>query len=271
VTSIVRPRDRQWERYERTDDKPLGFSIAQSLDHVVSWESGGPMGLFLFDDLKRIVLDHSFEAVVGDDELDGRRLKVIHISFRGFPGSLIYRYWVDLARSGQVVRKELYRVGQALLARTDVSLARFLVDGDEVWLPVSAIETGYTVLMGTDRVSQETSTLVSTRVIDGSVVFNQHPGPDTFTFKYSPTVPVSDELAQLRLEFSRQAMDQAAQPSITESLERRIAFLSHPPTTGLPTTNALIRLEQPVWLVGSLGAILLASPIAARRPRRNIC
>ena len=265
VIWIVRPRDRQWEHYVRQTDEPLGFSVSHSTEEFLPWPAESPLSLFLIEKLKRELSGEHYDATIHEDRLEDRPMKVVDLAYKLKPDLLQLRYWIDPQRGGHVVRRESFQGGVFVRNRTEVTLAKVSVSGNEVWLPVNGVQKDYGSLSDLDLVDADWSSLTSVKIVDGSLAINQHPGPDTFTFKFSPEFPVSDELARMRADLARQTATRAFSETSNsnEPSNRRLAYLSRPPHISRHTGNRAVVPEQPPWLVGSLGLILLFSPIVA--------
>ena len=208
---VVRMRQQQAEQYHRLNDAPIGFAVIKNPKEANSDQMNCFGSVFLIDTLKRIVADVNFAAAVYDDQIDGRPLKVLNLTLTGVPNSspLIYRFWLDLARNGHVVRKENYFPGKVMGGRLDIKLAPFKVGDAEVWMPVSGRSIGY-LAIGSDKrpfVTKEVTSDITMYVVDGTMEFNKRPGPGAFTIKYKPGTPISDNLRKLTYEFGQQKID----------------------------------------------------------------
>jgi hypothetical protein len=204
-TLVVRMGEQRAELHQRFNDNSIGNASIDSPRRINSGQSNCLGSIFLIDQIKREATDEGMEPSVTDVELEGRPMKVLSIALKGVPDSLIGRYWIDLRRNGHAVRVEGYQSGSDMVSRLDVELAPFQVGGTEVWMPVSGKGVGYAALEGGKPiVVTEPTSITTIKVLDGTMEFNQHPGPDVFTIKYKPGTPISDHLRKLRTEFGQQ-------------------------------------------------------------------
>jgi hypothetical protein len=215
-TILVRAEEQQAEKYIRATDGPIGAAYIQHPRQILRvWDLESPQAIFLIDELKYDLANGGHEALVGNDEFEGRDVKVLKIRFkypyRGVDGAnhdhVPFRsYWIDLRRSGQVVRAELYWSEKGLLhARRDIKLAPFKVGGAEIWMPVSGEQSTYSSSPD-DKYKLMLNVLGEIHVVNGTMEFNKHPGRDVFTIKYKPGTPVSDSLRKLQYEFGQQSI-----------------------------------------------------------------
>ena len=162
--------------------------------------------IFLIAAMKRDVANDQMEASIEDDQIDGRRLKVLRLALRLPSGSrLVKRYWIDLERSGQIVRVETYDGGKTLGSRLDIKLAPFKVGDVQVWMPVSGISVGYGSIVDHMPVFRgEPNVVESISVLDGTMEFNKGPGPDVFSVTHDLGPPISDRLRRLNSEFAKE-------------------------------------------------------------------
>ena len=204
---VVRIREHQAEEYQRENDAPLGVASVKSWREVTSWQPGCLGRINLFDKIKRDFTDEWLDASVNDDQAKGRPLKVLTVALKDVPGSLLFRYWIDLRRSGQVVRMETYAPGKLMDSRMDINLASFNVGDTEMWIPVSGEFVGYAGIENDKpSVAKEPTVLETIYVVGGTMEFNKRPGPEVFTIKYKPGTPISDHLRQMTTEFARRRL-----------------------------------------------------------------
>jgi hypothetical protein len=215
---VVRMRQEQAEEYRRLNDAAFGSAIIKRPKDVRTDLIGSPGSIFLFDRLKQIAADDTLECSVSEDQSDGRPLEVLKVAFKGVPDSLFSRYWIDLRRSGHVVRVESYS-GKVMSGRLDIKLASFKAGGAEVWMPVSGDSVGYAALV--DRkpvITKEPTSLNTIYVVGGTMEFNKQPGPDVFTIKYKPGTPISDNLRKLEYEYGQQQIGLSPTKAETEKM-----------------------------------------------------
>ena len=53
--------------------------------------------------------------------------------------------------------------------------------------------------------------------MNGTLVFNKHPGPETFNIKYKPGTPITDNLRKLEYEFGQQKVGPGSTTSMPEA------------------------------------------------------
>lgn len=136
-TLVVRAREGRAELLHRMDDQNIGQSTIDAPKRLANPSANVLGQIFLLDKLRMIADEAELEARVRDDEVEGRPAKLVEVSIKGVPGALASRYWIDLARTGHVVRADTIHQGGALASRLDVVLERFDVEDQEVWMPIS--------------------------------------------------------------------------------------------------------------------------------------
>lgn len=218
---LIRVKDKESELYLREDDSPLGFASISDPARVNADRTGCYGSIFLVDQLKRIIRTNGLESSISDDQLDSRTVKVVTISFRE-PRRVYQRYWIDLKRSGQVVRREDYAEGNALASRLDIELAQFRIGNEDVWMPVSGAGEGYAAIDDRGRPYTPASPTFVEKlyVCSGTMEFNRHPADATFKRSYKPGTPITDNLRKLEYQFAQQKLP--ARPTRAES-ERMLA------------------------------------------------
>src|SRR5262249_21219677 len=111
----VRMREQQVEYDIRHDENPriVRAGGMNSLKDVHIWNDG--LGLiFPMDELKWEAAGDTYDLAVSNGEFDGRQVKVLSVALKNLPDALLARYYIDLGRSGQVVRVNRYSSGKAL-------------------------------------------------------------------------------------------------------------------------------------------------------------
>ena len=195
---VVRMRERQAERYSRLDDGPSGVALIEDPSEVNSSDYNCLGSIFLIDQNKRDTSDRDLEASLGDEQIEGRPLKVLSIRLKNAPDWILRRYWIDLRRSGHVVREQGYLNSGAVEFRLDIKLAPFRLGATEVWMPISGVAASYASIVDKKAVAnKEPTSLGAIYVVDGTMEFNKRPGPEVFTMKYKPGTPISDNLRKL--------------------------------------------------------------------------
>jgi hypothetical protein len=210
------------------------------------------------------------EGSVSDIQLDGRPCKVLKIALKGVPDSLIFRYWIDLARGGHVVRMECYLPGKVLQSTMSITLSSYKLNGADIWMPTYGEYAGYSgVEDGKPVITKEPAGLQTIYVVDGTMAFNTHPGPETFTIKYKPGTRISDHLRQLNTEFGAQKID--AKPTKVEAekmLKEQIAKAEQ-------QKSELVVASDPEgfdwwpWTAWGMSAVVLVSLVALILQRRG--
>ena len=225
-TIVDRRSDHKEESYSRPNDARRGVATITDYEYELNMIAF-PFHLFSTIHLKHDVAGLGDRVWLGDDTIDGRPLKVVSQSLKGDAQSVDARYWVDLQRGGHVVREEFYdpkgsktfsgrTLNETLTrGRVEIKIGQFSVSGAEVWMPVSGVNTSFAT--GDDRnpVSKTPTVVEEARVVDGSMEFNKHPGPEVFTIRYKPGTRISDTLRKLEYEYGAQPI--AARPSKAEA------------------------------------------------------
>ncbi|MEJ7637868.1 MAG: hypothetical protein WKF75_07785 [Singulisphaera sp.] len=207
---VVRSEQGQAEQYDRVNDAPLGYSVIQKPKDVDAWGPGILGRIFLIDKMKQDAINDQMAASVHDDQIEGRPLKVLEIGIKlihesNISSILFCRYWIDLHRSGHVVRVEYYASGNVMQGRLDITLTPFKIGDAEVWMPVRGDAVGYGAIVDKRPVvNKEPTSFETIYVVAGTMQFNKRPGREAFTIKYKPGTPVSDNLRKLKYEFGQQ-------------------------------------------------------------------
>jgi hypothetical protein len=269
-TLVIRVSDRQAEHYFQSDDAPLGPVVIKTPKEVNSWDPACLGLIFLIDKLKRDLADDQTIARVGEDHIDDRLFKILDIGLKGLPDFPITRYWIDLGRSGQVVRQDAHGPGGVVIGRLDVELARFEVGGTEVWMPIAGKDVGYGYMDGGKPLfSNEPTVLINMKVVAGTMEFNKHPGREVFTRKYRPGTPVSDQLRKLAYEFGQQKIN--AHPSKLEAekmLNEQLAQ-AEAQKAELVVASPSEAFDWTRWLTWGFGALVLVSSVLLWTQRRG--
>ncbi|OJW07410.1 MAG: hypothetical protein BGO49_25920 [Planctomycetales bacterium 71-10] len=267
---IVRVKENQAEEYYRQNDAPIGYSVIKDPREVNPWSSGSYGDIFLIDKMKRDVADEGLSATVRDDELEGRPVKVLTIAVdMGDEKDInVMSYWIDLRRSGQVIRQDAY-MSDVVAARHDIVLSPFKVGDAEVWMPTSGEFVGRAAGAGEGAfVASEPTVLSSTRVVEGTMEFNRRPGREEFTMKYKPRTPISDHLKQLTSEFGDQKIPSRPKPAdARRMLEEQVAKADEQ-ASGL-VTAIYDEGDWTRWLPWAFGVVAVASVFGLWVQRRG--
>jgi hypothetical protein len=201
---VMRPERSESEVYHRETDDPIGVGTVDTISRLNSDVSGCLGQIVLLDTIRLLAGSPSLRLEVTDDELDGIKLKVLTFSFKQTKG-VYQRFWVDLARRGLVVRREVYGSDGKVMKRTKIQLATLEVGDVEEWFPVSGVIEGHASIKdGKVVISKEVTNVERIYIVDGSLEFNKNPDPGVFTVAYRVGAAVSDNLRKLKYEFGQQ-------------------------------------------------------------------
>ncbi len=224
---------RMWEKksevYYRHSDAEFGLGDIQSPDKVNSLMQGSYGLIFLVDQLERLINGGGFLYSVTDAELEGRPTKVLELSVVPKPQkAVVARYWIDLARSGHVVRQEHRGKNDELALRLDIKLERFQVDKGSIWMPVAGEYRAFIERSGKGKdgptYSSVPTLIESIYVNRGSMEFNKRPGNESFTVNYKAGTPISDGLRKLQYQYGQQKI--GIRPTKKEAEEMLLAEVS---------------------------------------------
>ena len=151
---VVRMREKKAEFYQRLNDAKMGHVNVDSPNVLNSWRLGCYGRIFLIDKLKRDAAAEIYDCTVDDEQADAPSVKVVTIKLKAVPEQISMRFWVDLQRSGHVVKEEHYAAGNAVSSRIDIKLARFKLGDGSIWMPVSGEFSGYGAREQEDRNSK---------------------------------------------------------------------------------------------------------------------
>ncbi len=267
-TLAARARDRQatevisqgHPREVPNISKPTGRQIA----------SAGWGQIFLIDLIKWMAADEGRELSVSDGEFQGRPVKVLSVANKGVPNSVMADYYIDLRRTGHVVRIQSYVKENVLSSWFDINLAPFKVGDVQVWMPVSGESVGLTAVENERPiVTKEPTSIRKFRVVDGTMEFNQHPGPEVFTTQYKPGPPISEGLRKLEDEWALQK----TRLSLDEADRRHT--IGEPRTVGrgrkpeVVISSSSHGVDWTSWIVCALGALALLSCAVVWNLRRT--
>ncbi|GAC1475709.1 MAG: hypothetical protein NVSMB9_28690 [Isosphaeraceae bacterium] len=267
---VVRAREHRAESYYRLNDASLGSAAVGKPEEFNSWSPDCLGFIFLIDKIKRQVADEGTEPSVHDDQVEGRPLKVLDIALKGIPDSFFFRYWIDLRRNGHVVSVQTYAPSRVMNSRLDIKLAPFKVGKAEVWMPVSGDYVAYEALVDNKPIQTKEPTQFETiYVVDGTLEFNKHPGPDVFTIKYKPGTPISDRLRQMTYEFGQQKIGLRPTKADAQKMLNEQVAQAEQQKSELVVASSSEGVDWWSWTVPGLGAITLISLIALWAQRRG--
>jgi hypothetical protein len=273
---VVRMKENQAESYGRGNDLPVGRVIIKTPRELNSYRSNCLGSIFLIVKIKRDADTETMELSVGDDEVEGRPLKVLTVWLKNKPGSepprfLFGRYWIDLRRNGHVVRHEAYSSGELVAGRLDIKLAPFKVGDVEVWMPIAGENVGYMAFeTGRPFHTNEPQSIVSIYVVDGTMEFNKRPGPEAFTIKYKLGTPVSDHLRKTTYEFGQQKVPPKPTKAQVEKMLKEQVAKAEEQKRELTVASSSEGFDWSSWMLYGFGALVLVSSVALliQRARR---
>jgi hypothetical protein len=271
-TLLVRISQQQAEFYHRLNDAPLGYTVLKNPKEINSWQPGCPGWIFLIDKIKRQLADETNELSVHDEEIEGRPLKVLDVAlgFKSAPSLLIFRYWIDMRRNGHVVRLEGYVPGNVVASRLEIRLAPFKVGKDEVWMPISGETVGYAAVVEKKPViTREPTSIQKIHFVDGTVKFNQRPGPEVFTIKYKPGTPISANLRKLDYEFSQQEIGEKPTKVDAKKMVAEEVAKAEEQKTEMVVSSSSEKFAWTPWVALGLGTVVLVSSLALWIQRRR--
>ncbi len=201
---VVRAKKHEAERYLRSDDAPIGRgSIADPDDMNADRDTCLGM-IFVHDTLVRLAAKENLRVEISEETSEGRVLTVVKFIFKD-NCRVSECFWLDLKRGGHAVRRESYVEGKYLVGRVDIKLVLMKVGDVEAWMPVYGVGESHSALKdGKPYFPKDPTSIQTIYINDGTLEFNKHPGPVTFTIKYKPGTPISDSLRKLEYEFGRQ-------------------------------------------------------------------
>lgn len=267
----LRMRDRKVERLRKFAEDQKGSLSVMRPDMDSPGKQGDLGFIFLLDDVKRCVTRGILVGAVTDDVLDGRRVKKLSFKIKGVSGEPIRIYWIDLSRSGQVVRKEMHTLKGETTSRIDVKLSPFKVGEAEVWMPTLGEYKGYGTV-GKDKkplLSKEPTVIETMYVVRGTLEFNTGATASEFTVSVKPGTKVTERLTQLEYEFGTQKLPSGPSRADEErsmldqlaAAERQRALLVAVPAPSGPSWPIYA-----TWLSGIAAVVSLAA-IARKRVR----
>jgi len=267
-TLIVRPREHQAEVYTRDFDAPLGAADIRDSRSVTANGSGSLGKLFLIDEIKRLATRDDLGLTLSEETSDGKSLMVLTFRFKS-NNRIFEKFWVDMRRSGHVVRRESYSHIQdaaVLMGREDIRLARFQIGSAEVWMPVFGKSEGHAAIKdGKPFVSPEPTSSETIYINDGTLQFNLNPNPETFRHTYKLGTPISDSLRRTQTTFGYQkAPPRQTKAEVETMLRDQVAaaqaqkkeLVASSPARSGPGLAAWLPWVFGLGLIGGSGALL---------------
>jgi len=229
--------------------------------------------------IKQHLSSPDIEAEVEEEELDGRPMQRLTLYGKGMGSDRIVRakYWLDLARSGRVVRAEGYLLGRKAV-EWDFELRPFEVDGEEVWRPISGSMKNYmgNLIREMDEsgvarpvdvaITTEPARTESLRIVASTLRFNQAPPKSAFTPRHKPQAPVTKSIRALKDMYDvKKAPERPSQSEAQGLLAQRLADAERREVelVALPPVSSLGWPWAP--LAFGAASVVLASMLAIRR------
>jgi hypothetical protein len=271
---IIRRSKDEAEEYVRHDNRPIGRGVIDRPYKIPTNREGCYGSIFLIDTLRQFSALGRMVFSATDDVVDGQRLKLLSISFENWSGPW-QKFWIDLRRGGHVVRWESFARGGELVGRSDIELRSFPLGDQAVWMPVrGVIESHNAFKDGKAYYPAEPTSVETIQVVASTMAFNKHPGPETFSIKYKPGTPISDNLRKLEYEFGQQrptiepgtTMPRAeAEKMLNEAIKKAEQQKSE-----LVVASSSEGISWISWLAWGCGAVLVAaSTVLVIQRRRN--
>lgn len=272
-TLIMRPLEKQAESYRRPVDAAIGEAEFHDVNRYNANRSGMLGEIFLIDEIKRLALDKNLESKVDDQTLEGRLVKVLTFSTTNFKWPAD-RFWIDLKRTGHVVRRETYAPKglapeESLLGRVDIKLAPFKVNGFELWMPISGVAEGHAAIKNSRPVLEvEPTNREIIYMNEGTLNFNTKPGPEMFTHRFKVGTPISDNLRRTQYEYglqkppprqSKADIEAMLRGQLAEAQKQEKELLASSPARSGPGFLA--------WLPWIAGGVLIVASLALLRQR----
>lgn len=189
------------EIFGRTDASLGGGTVRHSTAADADIE--GSYGRLFLAGFLRGLLEYSKKRMVNehDDVVNGRICKVFAFylgqePYDPGPSTLVYRFWVDIERGANVVKKEEFR-GKKILLRNNIVLSSVKAPNSQmVWIPES----------GTIEAFDNEGAVVhieELRIMMASVRINQNINDKQFSIKYPVGAVITDRLRKEKYEFGQ--------------------------------------------------------------------
>ncbi|OJW10557.1 MAG: hypothetical protein BGO49_22825 [Planctomycetales bacterium 71-10] len=202
-TVILRGSQGEFTRIVRDNDETVPRSSVEK-PNVLGVDMQTRCGLLdPLDRIKATMTLPSIEGQVDDASWGGRPVKLLVLTTARSPDAprvVAERFWIDLDRSGRVVRSERY-LGDKVAASWDFELQEFPAGDGRVWMPVAATESNHVgdVIReeGSSRpvgveLTDEPKRIHKLHVLASTMEINKRPPASTFTPQYKPGTPISD-------------------------------------------------------------------------------
>ena len=265
-TMIVKGQEA--EHYSQLEDAPLGGAEVDDARFTNPDRSESLGSIFLIDTIKRNLASGFHVALLEDTTFDGRACSVLTFRQKS-TGKLHQRYWIDLKRGGQTFLREGYQDDQ-LASRSTIELSRFVVGGAPAWMPVGGLVEGY-VTHPSKQKPEFHKLPVFTRkiyVVAGTLEFNRHPAPSTFSANYKPGTPVTDHLKQFQYEFGQQKPVKHTRAEAESQLREQLAIAESQKTELAASSPARNRDWSSLLAWAFAGCALITSVLVLISRRR---
>lgn len=267
---LVLVKDGEAHQYAKMVDDPDGATVVDDPLLINPDRSGSLGSIFLIDTIRRLSSMRDMEATTGDDVIDGKACKVLAFTQRS-SGFLLEKFWIDLQRGGNTIRRESYVAGEEnLVSRIDITLDRFEVGDASIWMPVSGVIEGHSSTRdGKPYFPKEPTSIEQLYIVHGTLEFNQNPPPSTFEASYTPGTPISDNLRKVQYQFSQQKPPDRVTRAQAESMLRDQLALAEDQgnelVAGSPARRGRDWSSLLVWVFGACA--LVASILVVLRRR----
>ena len=226
--------------------------------------------IFLIDFIKWVAADDNQELSVSDGEFEGRSVKVLSQALKGLPDSIMTEYYIDLRRNGHVVRIQWYTKGKVPSGWFDIKLAPLNVGDVDVWMPVSGEAVGLMAVQdGRPILTKEHTSLRKFRVVDGTMEFNKHPGPEVFTTQYKMGPPVSEALRKLEGEWEVQKARLSSDKGDTQETIGEQLTKARGEKAEVVVSSSSEGIDWTAWIAWGFGALVVISSVGVWMQRRR--
>jgi hypothetical protein len=146
----------------------------------------------------------------------------------------------------------------------------FKIGKEDVWMPVASVSKTHMEddAKGLAIYTKEPTDLQTMSVIDRTMEFNKHPGPDVFTSKYKPGTPISDHLKKLQYKYGQDKLKPQPTRSEVEAMLNSQLAKAETQKNELVAAPFSEGVNWWAWSVSGLGAAVLASLTALWMQRR---
>jgi hypothetical protein len=204
---VVRAAKNEAEHYLRDNNSPIGRATIDRPSQIDASQPGSLGSILLIDSLKRYSVSVNKVFSIGDDVLDGQKVMLVSISFDN-SSTPYQKVWIDLHRGGNVVRWDSFAPSGELTGRANIKLGSYPLADRTVWIPTSGIVESHNAFKdGKPYYPSEPTSIDAVYIVNGTLMFNKHPGLETFKITYKLGTPISDNLRKLEYEFGQQKVE----------------------------------------------------------------